>query len=151
MHALLFAIVLGASTPAQAAASQEDAVMSSVNLFVNSFNKGDAKAAAALCAEETSIIDEFPPYEWHGPKACMKWIDDFGVDAKKNAITNGSVTLGKPRHVEISGDLAYVVIPSDYDYKEKGKPVKQKGSMFTLVLKKAAEGWRITAWSWASN
>jgi hypothetical protein len=42
--------------------------MSVVNHVVVAFNKSDAKTAAA-CGEQTSIIDEFPPHEWHGAGA----------------------------------------------------------------------------------
>ena len=51
----------------------------------------------------------------------------------------------------ISGDHAYVVMPSSYTHKKNGKPVKQTGSMFTLTLQKEASGWRIAGWSWSTN
>jgi ketosteroid isomerase-like protein len=126
-------------------------VISVVHQFVDSFNKGDTKTAAAACANETSIIDEFPPHEWHGAGACAKWIADFDADSKKNGITDGSVTLAAPKHVEVNGDRAYVVIPADYAFKQKGKPVKEAGSLLTVALQKTPAGWRITAWSWSKN
>ena len=84
-----------------------------------------SKTALAACAEQTSIIDEFPPYEWHGAGACAAWAKDFDGDAKKNGITDGVVTLGKPRHLDVTGDRAYVVAPVSYAYKVKGKPTKE--------------------------
>ena len=143
---------MAAGMAAQTGGSKElPAVMSAVNQFVDSFNKGDAKTAAAACAEQTSIIDEFPPHEWHGAGACSKWMNDYDTDAKNRGITDGLVTLGKVRHVDVSGDLAYVVVPADYAYKMKGKPIKETGSILTIVLGKRAAGWRITAWSWSKN
>lgn len=135
---------------APAAADDKKDVMVPVNQFVDGFNKGDTGAAAA-CADETSILDEFPPHEWHGPGACARWMSDYDADAKKNGITDGVVTLLKPKHIDISGDYAYVVIPSNYTYKMKGKAMKQTGSLFTFALQKGASGWRITGWSWAQN
>lgn len=151
MHRILavLAVVIIAAGPV--VASDRTDVMATVNQFVDGFNKGDAKSALAACADQTSIIDEFPPHEWHGAGACKKWMDDYDADAKANAIADGVVTLGKPRHVDISGDRAYVVIPSDYSFKKKGKPVKETGSMFTFALQKGAAGWRITGWSWAKS
>jgi hypothetical protein len=73
-------------------------------------------------ADQTSILDEFPPHEWHGTGACAKWISDFDTDAKKNGITDGVVTLSNPSHVNITSDRAYVVIPANYTFKQKGKP-----------------------------
>src|SRR5215813_13903459 len=98
--------------------------MPGCNVFVQWFNRGDVKTAVATRADQTSIIDEFPPHEWHGAGACSTWAKDYDADAKKNQITDGVVTLGKPRHVDINGDRAYVVVPADYAFKMKGKPVK---------------------------
>ena len=47
--------------------------------------------------------------------------------------TDGVVTLSKPTHVDVTGDRAYVVIPSNYTWKEKGKPMKEEGSSFTFA------------------
>lgn len=146
--ALAFAMVLFAAAPA--AADDKKDVMVRVHQFVDGFNKGDP-AAAAACADETSILDEFPPHEWHGSGACLKWMGDYDADAKKNGITDGLVTLGAPKHLDVNGDRAYVVIPSSYTFKMKGKPMKETGSMFTFALHKGASGWRITGWSWAKN
>jgi ketosteroid isomerase-like protein len=146
MHELVMAVFLAA-----AGASQEAAVVATVNKFVDSFNKGDAKAAVAMCAAETSIIDEFPPHEWHGAGACERWLADFDADATKNGITDAIVTMGKLRHVDVTGDRAYVVSPVDYSYKQKGKPVKETGSTFTLVLQNVGGSWRLTGWAWSKN
>jgi ketosteroid isomerase-like protein len=151
MRQVLLAFTLAVSTGVHPAASQDPAVMATVNQFVSSFNQGDTKAAAAACADQTSIIDEFPPYAWDGAGACMRWMADYDADARKNGITDGAVTLGAPRHVDIAGDRAYVVVPTDYEYKRNGQPAKETGSMLTVALQKSAAGWRITAWSWAKN
>ena len=140
-------IAASAQTPPSGTAD----VMAVVRQFVDGFNKGDLKMLSSACAEEVSIIDEFPPHEWHGAGACAKWSSDFDADAKKNGITDGFVTLGKPSHVDVTGDRAYVVGPADYAYKLKGKPVKEVGSIFTLALQKGSAGWRITGWAWAKH
>lgn len=127
------------------------AVLASVHQFVDAFNKGDTKAMIAACAERTSIIDEFPPHEWQGAGACAKWIADYDVDAKKNGITDGAVTLNTPSHVDVTAGDAYVVIPVNYVFKQKGKAVSEIGSVITLALHKTSAGWRITGWAWAKH
>jgi len=152
MQTTFIALTLAVLTVGPNAAADEKAdVMVTVNQFVNGFNKGDTKTAAAACADQTSIIDEFPPHEWHGAGACLTWMGDYDTDARKNGITDGVVTLDKPRHVDVGGNYAYVVIPSDYAFKKQGKPVKESGSMFTFALQKGPAGWRITGWAWAKN
>ena len=142
---LLIAVPLAAQAPAATDA------MAIVHQFIDAFNKGDLKTLSAACADQVSIIDEYPPYEWHGSGSCAKWSTDYDADAKKNGITDGSVTLGKPSHVDVSGDRAYIVAPANYTYKEKGKPVKEVGSILTVALQKSSAGWRITGWSWAKH
>jgi ketosteroid isomerase-like protein len=151
MHKILVALAVALLAAGSAAATEKTDVMVPLHQFVDAFNKGDIKAAVAQCAEQTSIIDEFPPHEWHGAGACSTWANDFDADAKKNGITDGIVTLGKPRHVDITADKAYVVVPANYTFKQKGKPVKEMGSTLTVALQKAAAGWRITGWTWTKK
>ena len=145
---VLAAAVLAAAPNAMA---QQKDVMAPVHQFVDGFNKGDTKSALAACADQTSIIDEFPPSEWHGAGACGTWADDYDANAKKDGITDGVVTLGKPRHVDVTGDRAYVVVPASYKFKQKGKPVAEIGSMLTVALQKGPAGWRMTAWTWTKH
>jgi hypothetical protein len=145
---VLAACALGISSPVLA---QQDEVMSAVNRFVAGFNRGDATVLTNSCAEQTSIIDEFPPYEWHGAGACKTWMNDYDANAKKNGITDGLVTLGKPSHIDVTGDRAYVVIPSTYTWKQKGVAMREDGSAFTFALHKEKTGWRFVGWSWAKK
>lgn len=148
---LTLALAILAATAPNAAAQDKSAVVAVVHQFADSFNKGDAKGALAACADEVSIIDEFPPHEWNGADACAKWMNDYEADAKKNGVTGGMVTLGAARHVDVTADRAYVVAPADYAYKQNGKPVKEARSTLTVVLQKGSGGWRIIAWTWTKN
>lgn len=151
MHKVLVALAVAVLAQGPTAASAQTDVMVSVHQFVDAFNKGDAKAAAAACADQTSILDEFPPHEWHGAGACSVWMNDYDSDARKNGITDGIVTLGNPRHVDVTADRAYVVVPASYTYKKRGTVVKEIGSTLTLALQKGEAGWRITGWAWGKN
>jgi len=136
---------------APALATEQTDAMAAAKQFVDGFNKGDIKSAVAACADQTSIIDDFAPHHWNGPGACAKWADDFGAFAKANGVTDGVVTLGKARHVDVTGDRAYIVSPAIFAYKLKGKPVKEGGATFTFALQKGATGWRIVGWTWAKG
>jgi ketosteroid isomerase-like protein len=150
MRKLFLALAFTLSTGSAAASDKTD-VMATVNQFIDGFNKGDVKSALATCASPVSIVDEFPPYAWQGPTACADWASDFEANAKKNEITDSNVKLAKPKHVDVSGDRAYVVVPANYKYKQKGKAVAQNGSIMAVALQKSAAGWRITGWSWATR
>jgi ketosteroid isomerase-like protein len=151
MNKLLAVFVVTVLAAGPALASEKSEVMVPVHQFIDGFNKGDVKTALAACAEETSIIDEFPPHEWHGTGACANWANDFGADAKKNGISDGVVTLGKARHIDISGDRAYVVVATNYTYKQHGKRNQEIGSTLTIALHKETDGWRMTGWAWTRH
>jgi ketosteroid isomerase-like protein len=150
MHRLLVVVAVALLTGSSEASEKTD-VMATVHQFIDGFNKGDAKAALEACAAQASIVDEFPPYAWQGATACSDWANDFEANSKKFKITDTVVTVGKAKHVEVTGDRAYVVVPANYNYKQDGKPVVETGSTFTLALQKLAAGWRISGWAWAKH
>jgi ketosteroid isomerase-like protein len=122
--------------------------MVTVNAFVTAFNKDDVKGELAACAPQAGIIDDFPPHAW---MSCAAWESAFEAFNKQDGDTGPKVTLGTPWHVAVTGDVAYVVVPTTYSYKHKGSAVTQNGSVWTLVLKKTSSGWLITAWAWADG
>jgi ketosteroid isomerase-like protein len=151
MHKTLVALAVVLCAAGQTSESAKTAVMATAHQFVDSFNKGDTKTAAAACADQASIIDEFPPHEWHGAGACAKWMGDYDANAKKDGITDGIVTLSEPWHVDVTADRAYVVAPVNYTFKANGKPTKETASIITLALRKVPAGWRITGWAWSKH
>ena len=96
MRAISIGLAMVVLAAGPKASSEKAAVMTPVNQFVDAFNKGDTKTAAAMCADQTSIIEEFPPHEWHGAGACLTWMNDYDADAKKNGITDGVVPSASP-------------------------------------------------------
>ena len=150
MRALVAAVLVAVVVTPAAASDQTDA-MAVVNRFIDAMNKGDTKTAFATCATPASIVDEFPPYAWQGATACADWAADFDTFNKKNGITDPVATIGKPRHVDVTGDRAYAVIPATYTYKEKGKKVTESGSVLTAALQKSSAGWVITGWAWSKH
>ena len=130
---------------------EETAALAPVVQFINGFNAGDVAAAIAACTDPVTIIDEFPPYEWHGAGAMTRWLTDYAKDAQQNVISDGIVTLHDPKHVDVVGDRAYVVAPVNYEFKMDGKAVKETNSTLTIVLIRTSAGWRITSWAWSKN
>src|SRR5215469_5859907 len=94
--------------------------MGAVQKFVDGFNAANASAMQAVCSSDTGIIDDFPPYTW---MSCKTWYNDFVAFSKQDGDTVPIVTLGTPAHLDVTGSLAYVVVPTTYTYKHHGKPV----------------------------
>jgi len=150
MHRLFIALTVAVLAAAPAAATDKTDVLSVVHLWVDSFNKGDMKALGATCTDDAAIIDDFPPHEWHGSGACARWSSDFQAFVKAGELTAPAVTVGKPWHLDVTADRAYVVAPSTFSFKAKGKPALEKG-ILTVALQKGAVGWRVTGWAWADH
>lgn len=130
---------------APAFASDQDDVLVPIKTFVAAINTGDMKAAAAAHVDQASIIDEFPPHHW---TSLAGWAADYGKDAVKEGATDGHLTMHKVHRVSIEGDAAYVVAPTDYSYKAKGRTIVERGTI-TYALTRGAGGWKIQAWSYS--
>jgi ketosteroid isomerase-like protein len=150
MYKLLIAFSAFVLVAGPAAASDKTDVMSVVHQWLDAFNKGDMKAMGAECADQMSIIDDFPPHVWNGTGACSKWSSDFQAFIQAGEITAPTVAIGKPWHVDVTGNAAYVVAPTTFSFKRKGKPVKEQG-IITVSLQKGAAVWRMTGWAWADH
>lgn len=122
--------------------------MATVNQFITAFNKEDRAGELAACTAQTGIIDDFPPHAW---MSCSAWEDEYEAFSKKDGDSGGQITLGTPWHVDVTGDVAYVVVPATFSYKHNGTTVTQKNSVWTLVLKKTSTGWLISAWAWGAH
>jgi hypothetical protein len=73
------------------------------------------------------------------------------IEGKQHGASDYAVTVGEPLHNNITGDSAYVVVPAPMTFKVQGKQVTQTGALFTVALRKRAEGWRIVAWAWSKG
>ena len=134
--------------PAAMAAGPGD-VTKPIRQFIDGFNTGDVQSAyAAYATGDITIVDEFAPHRWTGPHAAQEWAADYDKHAKATGVTDGKVTYGKPTRTEIEGDLAYVIMPTVYLYKEHGKPMAEEGQI-TVVLHAGAGGWKMRGWIWS--
>ena len=150
MRALLVVLALAfcaASLPAPA----QSGPMSAITQFISALNAGNSDRALAACASPASILDEFAPHEWQGRSACSDWLNAFAAHDKGLGITDEHVTLHTPQHVMTTGDRAYIVIPADYSYKQRGRLMLESGSILTVALKNESGGWRITGWAWSQG
>jgi ketosteroid isomerase-like protein len=125
--------------------------MAAVRQYIDGFNRSDAKAMAAAFAVPGSILDGMASHVWHGPTAAEDWYRDVLIEGEQHGASDYVVTLGEPLHNDITGDSAYVVVPATMTFKVHGKMVTQTGAVFTVALRRFAQGWRIAAWAWAKG
>jgi hypothetical protein len=125
--------------------------LAAVQQYIDAFNKGDQAAMSAAFAVSGSILDGMAPHLWLGPTAAQDWYRDVLVEGEQHGASDYFVTLGEPLHNNITGDSAYVVVPATMKFKVQNQEILQTGAMFTVALRKLAEGWRIAAWAWAKG
>ena len=100
--------------------------MTVVRQYVDAFNKGDADAMAANCAEPTSVLDGLAPHVWRGRQLAG---NGTGTCAgEREGATGYFITLCKPRHVDVSDARAYVVVPATMMFEVHGEQVTQSSS-----------------------
>ncbi|MFF0634993.1 nuclear transport factor 2 family protein [Nocardia sp. NPDC004151] len=119
--------------------------------YVDAFNNSDPKAMTALCADPMQILDGMSPHVWQGPTASEDWWRDVLREGEHTGASGYHIVLGEPRHVDVTGDHAYVVVPATMTVNLQGKQVTQTGSLFTVALGKVGTQWRLTAWAWAKG
>jgi hypothetical protein len=128
--AFLFAIGMGA--PASFASDKSE-VVDAVHRYLDNLDPDHPErlqTAFSMCDSEVSILDEFPPHEWHGPTACTVWWKGLLAYDDQNGITDGDATLGTPQTVDVSGDHAYFVAPMTYKYKQHNRSRKPQLSLW---------------------
>jgi len=144
LAAALLAALAGA--PAFAAGA-DDALLAPIHQFIDGLNKGDMKAAAAAHVAAPSIIDDVPPHSWQGDGALDKWAAADDADMKTHDMTDAKVAIQKPSHLQHEGDVGYVVVPTVYSFKIKGKTVAENGYL-TFALAQQGPDWKIASWAW---
>jgi SnoaL-like protein len=125
--------------------------IAAVRQYLDGLNMGDARVMAASFANTGSILDGMAPHVWQGPTAAQDWYRDVLIEGKQHGASGYSVTVGEPLHNNVTGDRAYIVLPATMKFKLGDKQITQSGAIFTVALRKLAEGWRIAAWAWAKG
>lgn len=128
-----------------------DDPMAAVRQYVDAFNHGDAKTMTSTCADPMQILDGMSPHVWQGPTASADWWRDVLTEGEHLGASGYRISLGEPRHVNVTGEYAYVVVPVTMTFDLRGKKVTQTGSVFTVALRKVGAEWRLTAWAWAKG
>lgn len=125
--------------------------MAAVTAYVDAFNRADPEAMAATCADPMQILDGMSPHVWQGRTAAQDWWNDAITEANHLGVSDYHITLGEPRHIDVTNDFSYVVVPASLSYELQGKQVIQPNAAFTVALRKADAEWRLTAWAWTKG
>jgi len=149
MHKIFLALAMAVLASGPVAASEKTDVMAVMHQWVDGFNNGDMKSWVATCADQTSIIDDIPPHEWHGAGGCSKWWDDFNAFTKANEITNGKVPSASPG-TSISQRTAPISLSPPIYLRHEREADEAERFNRDGCHAKSCIGWRMTGWAWGA-
>ena len=144
---LMLAILCSSTTAVHAG---DAALEAPIRAMEAAFNKGDAAAAKATHVAAPTIVDELgAPYVWSGATAFDDWLKSLSDEEAAAGKSGGVVKLGAPIRESVEGTHGYVITPSTYTFQQKGKIMRETGTM-TFALVETEAGWKIAAWTWTS-
>ena len=94
--------------------------MDAVRRYVDGFNRGDVKTMASIFAVPGMILDGMAARDDSRSRLVQGRVL---VEGEQHGVSGYVVTLSEPRHVTVTGDNAYVVVPSSMTFKVHGKQV----------------------------
>jgi hypothetical protein len=150
MKTLVWTPIAAMLLAAQPALAQDMGALAPIKAMIAAFNKGDVAGARATHIASPSITDEpTAPYTWTGPKAFDTWIAALGKSEAAAGKSDGQVWIGTPTRVSTERGHGYVIVPSTYTFKQKGRTMRETGTM-TFAVVQVGKGWKIAAWTWSS-
>jgi hypothetical protein len=146
---LCVAVALSAGLWASGASASDVAnVKAAVRHLIADANSRNDEAFKADLTEPALFIDEYAPFDWIGAKD--GWLNAYNDYNRQTAVTDAKTKPLAFRHVNVSGDRAYVVLHSLYTYREARKAQKEPGvEVFTLV--RANGKWLANGYAWLSR
>ena len=109
----------------------------------------DVVALRAHCAASTTVVDEFAPYSWSGPDACVRWSAAFKTFAAQLKLTGFKGTIAPMPFTDVSGSHGYITAKVTLHAMLSGKPISEQGT-WAFVAAKAGTGWKITSVAWGT-
>jgi ketosteroid isomerase-like protein len=124
--------------------------LTTVQNYVDAFNRGDADGMASCFGLPGSILDGMAPHIWTGPTAPRDWYRDVLIEGEHHGASAYTLTLGDVQRNDVTGDSVYLIFSAALTFQLKGQTMATPG-LYTVVLNNTADGWLIQAWAWAKG
>ena len=152
--ALAASLVCIASLQPCAAASADEirALLAPVNAWVSAFNNWDATYPSTAFTDDAVIIDQFPPFVWHGKGSARTWwtnlMGETPAEHERDRSMQQHVEFAAPQFVQINAGSAYFVQLGTLTWVAKDGPHEMKAT-WVATETKTQDGWRISSQAWA--
>jgi hypothetical protein len=145
--ALILGGPAGAAPPT--APPPDPALLALPQKMLDALIANDVPALRAACAPSSTVIDEFAPYSWSGPDACVRWSAAFKTFAAQLKLTGFKGTIAPMPFTDVSGSHGYITAKVTLHAMLSGKPISEQGT-WAFVAAKAGTGWKITSVAWGT-
>jgi hypothetical protein len=146
---LVAALYLPLAAAAQSPPPADPALLALPEKFSTAMFAVDTATLRADCAANATVIDEFPPYSWRGPDACVRWATAFKAFITQAKLSAFQTTVAPMPFIDVSGNRAYMVAQVTFTAMMAGKRVPDVGT-WTFVLVKSGTAWKITSLAWGT-
>jgi hypothetical protein len=147
--AVSLAAVLAVGIPGSAAPPPDPALAALPAKMLTALVAGDVATIRSSCAPSSTVIDEFSPYSWSGPDACIRWAAAFKAFATQMKMSGFKGMVAPKPFIDVTGNRAYVVGNVTFHATMSGTAISEQGT-WTLVLMKSGAAWKITSLAWGT-
>jgi hypothetical protein len=120
--------------------------------LVDAINQASAAVPKDVFTRDAVVLDDFAPYHWNGKTHATDWYKGLlGATPKDHddfVASKGVVKLGTAAFPMITGDHAYVVFPSSFDFNDGGKRTHMT-AQWLFIEERVKGNWLIAGHSWA--
>ncbi len=95
------------------------------------------------------MADQFPPFLWSGPDACVRYANDFAAVAKRARLVALGATVRSTTTIP-AGSRLYAVTRVTLTPTVAGRDPSPEDGIWTFVLLRAPRGWKIASMSWGT-
>lgn len=125
---------------------QAAAAKSVATAAIARINANDPAGLRSLFTDDTTILDEAPPFRWTGPNAATDWLKQLNENAATDGVRkftqSGTDLLG------FANDKARFVAPYDESLPRSNGPLDR--GQWVFVLQRLGDTWKIKEAAWVT-
>ena len=138
---------MGLSGPAQASEQPDAKMIAAARRVARYIETLDRTLPARIFASgNVTIVENFPPYLFEGPRAVGAWAKEMRVHLA--GVTKLRHSFGPAHDFSRTGDDVYFSLPTTWRGIIRGKPFTESGG-WAFVLTKQKGVWRVRGYGWA--
>jgi len=120
------------------------AVAERVARFIETLDAADIDGVFA--DRDVTIIENFAPYRFDGPRAVSDWA--AGMRAHREATADLHHVFGAPQDFSRTDNQVFFSLPTTWTGTSGGRPFTETGG-WAFVLTKQDDAWRVQSYGWA--